>query len=114
MKNIDLFNLNKNYVCGGKLVTHIDEFIGTIEENGEEKIVLPSNCECLGDKVENFELEKQYRFDKRLIPTYMKLSGWEKEIDGEEVVKVISEKAGYCFNDKGECYIVYANWCMEV
>lgn len=37
-----------------------------------------------------------------------------KEIDGKEVVKVISEKAGYCFNDKGECYIVYANWCMEV
>ena len=93
----------------------MDEFTGIIPENGEEKIILPSQCMCLGNKVEEFEVGKQYVFDKRLISKHLgELSGWQIEIDGKEVVKVISEKAGYCFNDKGECYIVYANWCMEV
>lgn len=113
--NTDLYNLNKNYVYKGELVTLVDEFIGVIEENGKEFTVLPSQCKCLGDKVEEFEVGKQYVFDKRLISKHLgELSGWQIEIDGKEVVKVISEKAGYCFNDKGECYIVYANWCMEV
>lgn len=115
MKNIDLFDLNKNYIYEGELATIVDELAGYIEENGEEKIILPSQTECLGYKVEEFEAGKQYVFDKRLISKHLgELSGWEKEIDGKEVVKVISEKAGYCFNDKGECYIVYANWCIEV
>lgn len=115
MKNIDLFDSNKNYIYKGELVTIVDEFTGIIPENGEEKIILPSQCMCLGNKVEEFEVGKQYVFDKRLISKHLgELSGWQIEIDGKEVVKVISEKAGYCFNDKGECYIVYANWCMEV
>lgn len=114
MKNIDLFNKDKNYIYKGELVTVVDEFTGVIEENGEEKIILPSQTECLGNKVENFELEKQYVFCKELIPKHLgELSGWQIEIDGKPV-KVENEKAGYCFNDKGECYIVYANWCMEV
>lgn len=115
MKNVDLFDSSKNYIYEGELVTIVDEFTGIIEENDKEKIILPSQCMCLGDKVEEFEIGKQYVFDKRLISKHLgELSGWEKEIDGKEVVKVISKKAGYCFNDKGECYIVYANWCMEV
>lgn len=114
MKNIDLFDSNKNYIYKGELVTIVDEFTGIIPENGEEKIILPSQCMCLGNKVEEFEAGKQYVFDKRLISKHLgELSGWQIEIDGKPV-KVISEKAGYCFNDKGECYIVYANWCMEV
>lgn len=115
MKKVDLFDSNKNYIYEGELVTVVDELAGVIPENGEEKIILPSQCMCLGNKVEEFEVGKQYVFDKRLISKHLgELSGWEREIDGKEVVKIISEKAGYCFNDKGEYYIVYANWCMEV
>ena len=114
MKNIDLYNLSKNYVYKGELVTLIDEFIGVIEENGKEKIILPSQTECLGDKVEELKKGKQYVFDKRLIPKHLgDLSGWQIEIDGKPV-KVENKKSGYCFNDKGEGYIVFASWCMEV
>ena len=114
MKNIDLFNLNKNYVYKGELVTLIDEFIGVIEENGKEFTVLPSQCKCLGDKVKEFEAGKQYVFCKELIPKHLgDLSGWQIEIDGKPV-KVENKKSGYCFNDKGEGYIVFASWCMEV
>ena len=113
--NTDLYNLNKNYVYGEQLVTVIDEFIGIIEVDGKEVTVLPSECICLGNKVKEFELAKQYIFDKRLIPTYlgMSLSGWENEIDGKPV-KVVNEKNGYCFNDKGEAYIIFASWCVCV
>lgn len=114
MKNVDLFNKDKNYIYKGELVTIVDEFTGVIEENSEEKIILPSQCMCLGNKVEEFEAGKQYVFDKRLISKHLgELSGWQIEIDGKPV-KVENKKNGYCFNDKGECYIVYANWCMEV
>lgn len=114
MKNIDLFNKDKNYIYEGELVTLVDEFTGIISENGEEKIILPSQTECLGDKVEEFEVGKQYVFDKRLISKHLgELSGWQIEIDGKPV-KVENKKSGYCFNDKGEGYIVFANWCMEV
>lgn len=114
MKNIDLFDSNKNYIYKGELVTIVDEFTGIIPENGEEKIILPSQCMCLGDKVEEFEVGKQYVFCKELIPKHLgELSGWQIEIDGEPV-KVENKKNGYCFNDKGEAYIVFVNWCKEV
>ena len=114
MKKVDLYNLAKNYVYKGELVTLVDEFTGVIEENGEEKIILPSQCMCLGDKVEEFEVGKQYVFDKRLISKHLgELSGWQIEIDGKPV-KVENKKNGYCFNDKGEAYIVFASWCVCV
>lgn len=114
MKNIDLFNKDKNYIYEGELVTLVDEFTGIISENGEEKIILPSQTECLGDKVEEFEVGKQYVFDKRLISKHLgELSGWQIEIDGKPV-KVENKKNGYCFNDKGEAYIVFASWCVYV
>ena len=114
MKNTDLYNLNKNYVYGGKLVTLIDEFTGIIIEDGKEKIILPGECECLGNKVERFELGKEYIFDKRLIPDHLGiLSGWEDEIDGK-FVKVENEKTGYCFTDEEEAYIIFASWCVCV
>lgn len=114
MKNIDLFDSNKNYIYKGELVTIVDEFTGIIPENGEEKIILPSQCMCLGNKVEEFEAGKQYVFDKRLISKHLReLSGWQIEIDGKPV-KVENKKNGYCFNDKGEAYIVFASWCVCV
>ena len=114
MKNIDLYNLSKNYIYKGELVTLVDEFTGVIEENGEEKIILLSQTECLGNKVEEFEVGKQYVFDKRLISKHLgELSGWQIEIDGKPV-KVENKKNGYCFNDKGEAYIVFASWCVCV
>lgn len=115
MKKVDLYNLAKNYVYKGELVTIVDELTGYIEENGEEKIILPSQIECLGNKVEEFEVGKQYVFDKRLISKHlnMPLSGWENEIN-RKPVEVVNKKNGYCFNDKGEGYIVFASWCMEV
>lgn len=114
MKNIDLFNKDKNYIYKGELVTIIDELAGYIEENGEEKIILPSQTECLGNKVEEFEVGKQYVFDKRLISKHLgELSGWQIEIDGKPV-KVENKKNGYCFNDKGEAYVIFASWCVCV
>ena len=114
MKNTDLYNLNKNYVYEGELVAIIDEFTGYIEENGKEKIILPSQTECLGYKVEEFEAGKQYVFCKELIPKHLgELSGWEKEIN-RKPVKVENKKSGYCFNDKDEAYIVFASWCVCV
>ena len=114
MKNIDLYNLSKNYIYKGELVTLVDEFTGVIEENGEEKIILPSQCRCLGDKVKEFEKGKQYVFCKELIPKHLgELSGWQIEIDGKPV-EVVNEQNGYCFNDKDEAYIIFANWCKEV
>ena len=92
----------------------MDEFIGYVEENGKEKIILPSQTECLGDKVEEFKTGKQYVFCKELIPRHLgECNGWEDEIDGKPV-KFVNKKGGYCFNDKGEGYIVFASWCMEV
>ena len=38
---------------------------------------------------------------------------WQIEIDGKPV-KVENKKNGYCFNDKGEAYLVFASWCKEV
>lgn len=114
MKNVDLFNKDKNYIYKGELVTIVDEFTGVIEENSEEKIILPSQCMCLGNKVEEFEAGKQYVFDKRLISKHLgELSGWQIEIDGKPV-KVENKKNGYCFNDKGEVYIIFASWCVCV
>lgn len=114
MKKVDLYNLAKNYVYKGELVTLVDEFTGIIEENDKEKIILPSQCMCLGDKVEEFEVGKQYVFDKRLISKHLgELSGWEIEIDGKPV-KVENKKSGYCFNDKGEAYVIFTSWCIEV
>ena len=71
MKKVDLFDSNKNYIYEGELVTIIDELAGYIEENGKEKIILPSQTECLGNKVEEFEVGKQYVFDKRLISKHL-------------------------------------------
>lgn len=115
MKKVDLFDSNKNYIYKGELVTIIDELAGVIEENGKEKIILPSQCKCLGDKVKEFEAGKQYIFCKELIPKHlgMPLSGWEEEID-RKPVEIVNEKNGYCFNDKGEAYMVFVNWCKEV
>lgn len=114
MKKVDLFDFNKNYVYKGELVTLIDEFTGIIGIDGEEVIILPSRTECLGDKVEEFEAGKQYIFCKELIPKHLgMLSGWQETIDGKSV-KVENKKNGYCFNDKGEAYVVFADWCMEV
>lgn len=114
MKNIDLFDLSKNYIYEGELVTIIDELAGYIEENGKEKIILPSQCRCLGDKVKEFEAGKQYIFNKELIPKHLgELSGWQNEIDGKPV-KVENKKNGYCFNDKNEAYIIFASWCVCV
>ena len=114
MKKVDLYNLAKNYVYKGELVTLVDEFTGIIEENDKEKIILSSQCMCLGNKVEEFEVGKQYVFDKRLISKHLgELSGWQIEIDGKPV-KVENKKNGYCFNDKGEAYIVFASWCVCV
>ena len=114
MKNIDLFNKDKNYVYGEHLVTIIDEFTGIITVNSEEFIVLPSQCKDYGYKVEEFKTGKQYVFCKELIPKHLgELSGWQETIDGKPV-KVENKKNGYCFNDKGEGYIVFASWCMEV
>lgn len=114
MKNIDLYNLSKNYIYKGELVTLVDEFAGYIEESGKEKIILPSQCRCLGDKVKEFEKGKQYVFCKELIPKHLgELSGWQIEIDGKPV-EVVNEQNGYCFNDKDEAYIIFANWCKEV
>ena len=112
--NTDLYNLNKNYVYKGELVTLVDELAGYVEENGEEVIILPSQTECLGYKVEEFKTEKQYVFCKELIPKHLgELSGWQIEIDGKPV-KVENKKSGYCFNDEGEAYVIFAGWCMEV
>ena len=112
--NTDLYNLNKNYVYKGELVTLVDELAGYVEENGKEKIILPLQTECLGYKVEEFEVGKQYIFDKRLISKHLgELSGWQIEIDGK-LVKVENKKNGYCFNDKGEAYIIFASWCVCV
>lgn len=114
MKNIDLYNLSKNYIYKGELVTVVDEFTGIIEENDEEKIILPSQTECLGYKIEEFKIGKQYVFDKRLIPKHLgELSGWQIEIDSKPV-KVENKKNGYCFNDKGEAYVIFASWCVCV
>lgn len=114
MKKVDLFDSNKNYIYEGELVTIIDELAGYIEENGKEKIILPSQCRCLGDKVKEFEKGKQYVFCKELIPKHLgELSGWQIEIDGKPV-EVVNEQNGYCFNDKDEAYIIFANWCKEV
>lgn len=112
--NTDLYNLNKNYVYKGELVTLIDEFTGIIKIDGEEVIILPSQTECLGDKVEELKKEKQYIFCKELIPRHLgECNGWEIEIDGKPV-KVENKKSGYCFNDKGEAYVIFASWCIEV
>ena len=115
MKNVDLFDSSKNYIYEGELVTIVDEFTGIIEENDKEKIILPSQCMCLGDKVEEFEVGKQYVFDKRLISKHLDipLSGWENEIN-RKPVEVVNEKNGYCFNDKNEMYMVYVSWCKEI
>ena len=114
MKKVDLFDGNKNYVYKGELVTLVDEFTGIIGIDGEEVIILPSQTECLGYKVEEFKTGKQYVFDKRLIPRHLgDLSGWQIEIDGKPV-KVENKKSGYCFNDKGEAYIIFASWCKEI
>jgi hypothetical protein len=115
MKKVDLFDRNKNYVYKGELVTLMDELAGYVEENGKEKIILPSQTECLGYKVEEFKTGKQYVFDKRLISKYLGMpsSGWQETIDGKPV-KVVNEKNGYCFNDKGEAYVIFASWCIEV
>lgn len=115
MKKVDLYNPNKNYVYKGELVTLIDEFTGIIGIDGEEVIILPSQTECLGYKVEEFKTGKQYVFDKRLISKYLGMpsSGWQETIDGKPV-KVENKKNGHCFNDKGEAYIVFASWCVCV
>ena len=114
MKKVDLFDRNKNYVYKGELVTLVDELAGIIGIDGEEVIILPSQTECLGNKVEEFKTGKQYVFCKELIPKHLgMLSGWQETIDGKPV-KVVNEKNGYCFNDKGEAYIVFASWCTEV
>jgi len=115
MKKVDLFDSSKNYIYKGELVTVVDEFTGIIEENGEEKIILPSQCRCLGDKVKEFEKGKQYVFCKELIPKHLDipLSGWENEIN-RKPVEVVNEKNGYCFNDKNEMYMVYVSWCKEI
>nr|DAJ41381.1 MAG TPA: hypothetical protein [Caudoviricetes sp.] len=115
MKNVDLFDLSKNYIYEGEIVTLVDELAGYVEENGEEVIILPSQTECLGDKVEEFKTEKQYVFCKELIPKHLDipLSGWENEIN-RKPVEVVNKKNGYCFNDKNEGYVVFASWCMEV
>ena len=114
MKKVDLFDGNKNYVYKGELVTLIDEFTGIIGIDGEEVIILPSQTECLGHKVEEFKTGKQYVFCKELIPKHLgECNGWQIEINGKPV-KVENKKNGYCFNDKGEGYIVFASWCMEV
>ena len=97
MKNVDLFDSSKNYIYEGELVTIVDELAGYIEENGEEKIILPSQTECLGNKVEEFEVGKQYVFDKRLISKHLgELSGWQIEIDGKPV-KVENKKKWLLF-----------------
>ena len=62
MKNVDLFDSSKNYIYEGELVTIVDKLAGYIEEKGEEKIILPSQTECLRNKVEEFEVGKQYVF----------------------------------------------------
>ena len=113
--NTDLYNLNKNYVYKGELVTLVDEFIGVIEENGKEFTVLPSQCEDYGYKVEEFKTGKQYVFCKELIPKHLDipLSGWENEIN-RKTVEVVNKKNGYCFNDKNEMYMVYVSWCKEI
>lgn len=112
--NIDLFNANKNYVYGEQLVTLVDEFIGIIEENGKEFIVLPGQCEDYGYKVEEFKTGKQYVFCKELIPKHLgELSGWENEID-RKPVKFENKLHGYCWNDEDELYTVFPAWCREV
>lgn len=113
MKNIDLFDKNKNYVYGEHLVTIIDEFTGIIAVNGEEVVLLPSECKDLGYKVNEFEQGKEYVFDKRLIPDFSKLTGWQNEIDGK-LVYFESNRYGFCYNDFNEPYAVSAKWCKEI
>lgn len=113
MKNIDLFDKNKNYVYGEYLVTIIDEFTGIIAVNGEEVILLPGDCKDLGHKVSEFEKGKKYVFDKRLIPDFFELSGWEDEIHGKQVY-FENNKYGYCYNDFNESYVIYPKWSIEI
>nr|DAE62838.1 MAG TPA: SecA preprotein cross-linking domain [Caudoviricetes sp.] len=112
MKNIDLFDKDKNYVYGEYLVTIIDEFTGIIAVNGEEVVLLPSDCKDLGYKVDEFEQGKTYVFDKRLIPDFGELAGWEKEIDGK-LVYFESNRYGICYNDFNEAYAVSPKWCKQ-
>lgn len=113
MKNVDLFNKDKNYVYGEHLVTIIDEFTGIIAVNGEEVVLLPSYCDDLGYKVEEFEEGNMYVFDKRLIPDFFELSGWELEIDGKQVY-FENNRWGYCYNDFNESYVIYPKWCRTI
>lgn len=113
MKNIDLFNKDKNYVYGEHLVDIINEFTGIITVNGEEVILLPNYCDDLGYKVEEFEQGKTYVFDKRLIPDFSELSGWEDEIHGKQVY-FENNRWGYCYNDFNELYAVSVKWCREI
>jgi hypothetical protein len=113
MKNIDLFNKGKNYVYGEYLVKVIDEFTGIIAVDEEEVILLPNYCDDLGYKVEEFEQGKTYVFDKRLIPNFFELSGWEDEIHGKQVY-FENNKYGYCYNDFNEPYAVSAKWCRII
>lgn len=113
MKNIDLFDKNKNYVYGEYLVTIIDEFTGIITVNGEEVVLLPNYCDDLGYKVEEFEEGNMYVFDKRLIPDFFELSGWHEEIDGK-LVYFENNKYGYCYNDFNESYIIYPKWTRKI
>lgn len=113
MKNIDLFNKDKNYVYGEYLVKVIDEFTGIITVDGEEVIILPSDCKDLGYKVDEFEQGKTYVFDKRLISNFFELSGWEDEIDGK-LVYFESNRYGICYNDFNEPYVVSVKWCRKI
>ena len=93
----------------------------TDEENDKEYTLSFSNKEEMEDittkynkRIEKFDMNKRYIFDKTLIGADINADDWIDRLDGKEV-DVKSELLGYIYDEESRFnYFISSRWCREL
>ena len=103
--------LNKLFQIG----TYIDE------EKDKEYTLSFSNEDDMKDittkyneRIEKFDMNKRYVFDKTLISDDIDADDWKNRLDGKEV-DVRNELLGYIYDEESDFYyFISPRWCQEL
>ena len=108
-------NSNEKYVLkegfisiDNPITSLLDKLVGIDLDNGEEKE------EREDGRLDKFDLNKKYIFDKNLISDDIAVGDWADRLNGREI-DVKSYSLGYIYDEESDFnYFISPRWCREL
>ena len=104
----ETYILKEGFIFDNPITSFLDKLLSLdLEDNEEEE-------KREDGRIEKFDLNKKYVFDKTLISDDIDADDWKNRLDGKEV-DVKSPLLGYIYDEESRFnYFISSRWCKEL